>query len=62
VYRRYLRARRFVPQEAYKQFKDTEDWRKDNKLNEIFNDIDIEEFEQTRRLVWYCAHFCGCQI
>jgi hypothetical protein len=51
AYRRYLRARRFVPQEAYKQFKDTEDWRKDNKLDQIFETIDIEEFEQTRRLV-----------
>jgi hypothetical protein len=56
VYRRYLRARRFVPQEAYKQFKDTEDWRKDNKLDQIFETIDIEEFEQTRRLVWCCGH------
>lgn len=48
---RYLRARRFVPQDAYKQFKDTEDWRKENKLSEIFNTIEVEEYEQTRRLV-----------
>ncbi|KAF2851274.1 CRAL/TRIO domain-containing protein [Plenodomus tracheiphilus IPT5] len=47
---RYLRARRFVPQEAFKQFKDTEDWRKENKLSDIFNNIEIDEFEQTRRL------------
>ncbi|EUC40931.1 hypothetical protein COCMIDRAFT_9280 [Bipolaris oryzae ATCC 44560] len=47
---RYLRARRFVPQEAFKQFKDTEDWRKENKLSEIFNTIDVDEYEQTRRL------------
>lgn len=46
-----MRARRFVPQEAYKQFKDTEDWRKENHLSEIFNTIETEEFEQTRRLV-----------
>jgi hypothetical protein len=51
AYRRYLRARRFVPLEAYKQFKDTEDWRKDTKLDQIFETIDVEEFEQTRRLV-----------
>jgi len=49
--RRYLRARRFVPQEAFKQFKDTEDWRKENKLEQIFESIEVEEFEQTRRLV-----------
>ncbi|KAI2475727.1 CRAL/TRIO domain-containing protein [Pyrenophora tritici-repentis] len=47
---RYLRARRFVPRDAFRQFKGTEDWRKENKLNEIFNTIDIEEYEQTRRL------------
>ncbi|KAI8939543.1 hypothetical protein NX059_003312 [Plenodomus lindquistii] len=47
---RYLRARRYVPQEAFKQFKDTEDWRKENKLSDIFNNIEITEYEQTRRL------------
>ncbi|KAF1844041.1 CRAL/TRIO domain-containing protein [Cucurbitaria berberidis CBS 394.84] len=47
---RFLRARRFIPHEAFKQFKDTEDWRKDNQLSEIFNTIEVEEFEQTRRL------------
>ena len=40
-----------MPQEAFKQFKDTEDWRKSNKLDQIFETIDIDEFEQTRRLV-----------
>lgn len=54
AHRRYLRARRFVPQEAFKQFKDTEDWRKENKLDHIFETIDIDEFEQTRRLVGIC--------
>jgi|TARA_R110002003_G_scaffold1113_5_gene22430 hypothetical protein len=51
-----LRARRFVPQEAFKQFKDTEDWRKENKLDLIFETIEVEEYEQTRRLVWGCAY------
>ncbi|KAJ4365900.1 hypothetical protein N0V83_008522 [Neocucurbitaria cava] len=48
---RFLRARRFIAPEAFKQFKDTEDWRKENHLSEIFNTIETEEFEQTRRLV-----------
>jgi hypothetical protein len=43
-----------MPQEAFKQFKDTEDWRKDNKLDQIFETIEIEEFEQTRHLVGIC--------
>ncbi|CBX98363.1 hypothetical protein IAQ61_010461 [Plenodomus lingam] len=47
---RFLRARRFVPQEAFKQFKNTEDWRKENRLSDIFNNIEVDEYEQTRRL------------
>lgn len=48
---RYLRARKFVPVEAFKQFKDTEDWRNDNEINKLYDTIDIEEFDETRRLV-----------
>jgi hypothetical protein len=54
-----LRARRFVPQEAFKQFKDTEDWRKDQNIDDLFEIIEVEEFEQTRQLVpapFFCAH------
>ncbi|KAF2144392.1 uncharacterized protein K452DRAFT_245186 [Aplosporella prunicola CBS 121167] len=48
---RYLRARRFDPQEALKQFVDTENWRKENRLEELYEDmIDIKEYEETRRL------------
>jgi len=46
-----LRARRFVPQEAFKQFKDTEDWRKDQNIDDVFETIEVEEYEQTRKLV-----------
>ncbi|KAF2198991.1 CRAL/TRIO domain-containing protein [Delitschia confertaspora ATCC 74209] len=47
---RYLRARRFIPQEAFKQFKDTEEWRKENHLEELYGTIDVNEYEQCRRL------------
>jgi hypothetical protein len=47
---RYLRARKFVPQDAFGQFKDTEDWRKENQLDTLYETIDIHEYEQTRRL------------
>lgn len=47
---RYLRARKFLPQEAYNQFKDTEDWRKENQLDTLYDTIDVEEYEATRRL------------
>lgn len=46
-----MRARRFVPQEAFKQFKDTEDWRKDQNLDSLFEIIEVDEYEQTRQLV-----------
>ena len=55
AYRRYLRARRFNPQDALKQFKDTEEWRKDTQLDQLYQTIEVEEYEQTRRLVWQCA-------
>lgn len=47
---RYLRARKFVPQDAFGQFKDTEDWRKENDLDQLYETIDVDEYEQTRRL------------
>ncbi|KXT08445.1 hypothetical protein AC579_5610 [Pseudocercospora musae] len=47
---RYLRARKFIPQDAFKQFKDTEDWRQQNQLDTLYETIDIEEYEATRRL------------
>ncbi|KAF2444087.1 CRAL/TRIO domain-containing protein [Karstenula rhodostoma CBS 690.94] len=47
---RFLRARRFVPSEAFKQFKDTEDWRREHGINDLFLNIEVDEFEATRRL------------
>ena len=47
---RYLRARKFIPQEAFAQFKDTEDWRQENQLDTLYETIDIEEYDQTRRI------------
>lgn len=49
--RRYLRARKWVPEDAFKQLKDTEDWRKENKIEELYDTIDVEDYDQARRLV-----------
>src|SRR3569833_22851 len=49
--RRFLRARRWVVQDAFKQFKDTEDWRSANHLDILYDTIDVESYEQSRRLV-----------
>lgn len=45
---RYLRARKFVPQEAFIQFKDTEIWRKDNDLVALYEKIDIHDYQEAR--------------
>ncbi|KAF2871036.1 CRAL-TRIO domain-containing protein [Massariosphaeria phaeospora] len=47
---RFLRARRFVAPEAFKQFKETEDWRKEHGIDDLFYRIEVDEFEATRRL------------
>ena len=50
-HRRYLRARKWVVNDAYQQFKDTEDWRQANHLDVLYDTIDVDAYEQTRRLV-----------
>lgn len=47
---RFLRARRFVVKDALKQFEDTEVWRKANQLDQLYETIDLEQYEETRRL------------
>jgi hypothetical protein len=48
---RFLRARRWVVEDAFKQFKDTEDWRAANDLDTLHDNIDIDSYEQSRQLV-----------
>ncbi|ATY67283.1 Cellular retinaldehyde-binding triple function [Cordyceps militaris] len=47
---RYLRARRWIVQDAYAQFKDTEDWRAANELDVLYETIDLDAYEESRRL------------
>lgn len=49
--RRYLRARKFVPTDAFGQFQDTEDWRKENQIDKLYENIDVQEYDAARRLV-----------
>jgi hypothetical protein len=48
---RFLRARRWIVAEAYEQFRQTEEWRAANQLNVLYDSIDVEAYEQSRRLV-----------
>ncbi|GKT45181.1 secondary metabolism regulator LAE1 [Colletotrichum spaethianum] len=47
---RYLRARRWVPADALTQFKDTEEWRAANDIDVLYQTIELDAFEQSRRL------------
>lgn len=47
---RFLRARRFVVQDAYQQFADTEAWRHANQIDELYETIDLDHYDETRRL------------
>ena len=59
THRRYLRARKWVVNDAYQQFKDTEDWRQANHLDVLYDTIDVDAYEQTRRLVRRESLGCG---
>ena len=48
---RFVRARRFVPKDALGQFKDTEQWRKLNGLVDLYMNIDVDDYDESRRHV-----------
>lgn len=48
---RFLRARKFVPEDAYVQFSETEKFRNANQVEVLYETIDIDSFEATRKLV-----------
>ena len=50
-FRRFLRARKWVVQDAYQQFSDTEAFRKANQIEVLYDTIDIDKYEETRKLV-----------
>ncbi|KAF7589942.1 hypothetical protein BBP40_003481 [Aspergillus hancockii] len=47
---RFLRARRFDVEGAWGQFKDTEDWRKENAIEELYENIDVESYDAARKM------------
>lgn len=49
--RRYLRARNYDPQAAFKQYNATASWRETLRLNDTYDNADVSSFEATRRLV-----------
>ncbi|KAI8243160.1 hypothetical protein K4K57_009862 [Colletotrichum sp. SAR 10_99] len=47
---RYLRARSWVPADALTQFKDTEEWRAGSDIDTLYHTIELDAYEQSRRL------------
>ncbi|KAI2640708.1 CRAL/TRIO domain-containing protein [Hypomontagnella submonticulosa] len=47
---RFLRARKFVPEDAYAQFSETEKFRSANEIEVLYDTIDIDSFEASRKL------------
>ncbi|KAJ5851535.1 uncharacterized protein N7529_010920 [Penicillium soppii] len=47
---RFLRARKFDVEGAWTQFKDTEDWRKDNAIEALYENIGVDSYEAARRM------------
>ncbi|KAJ5495338.1 hypothetical protein N7539_000454 [Penicillium diatomitis] len=47
---RFLRARRFDVEGAWGQFKDTEDWRKENDIEDLYANIAVDKYEASRRM------------
>lgn len=47
---RFLRARKWSIADAHTQFKDTEEWRKAIQLDVLYDTIDVEAYEQSRKL------------
>jgi hypothetical protein len=47
---RFLRARQYDPEGALTQFTDTEKWRKDIKIDDAYDNLDLEQFLTARRV------------
>ncbi|KAJ5649614.1 uncharacterized protein N7484_003337 [Penicillium longicatenatum] len=47
---RFLRARKFDVEGAWAQFKDTEDWRKENAIEALYENIGVDSYEAARRM------------
>ncbi|KAF9891219.1 hypothetical protein FE257_004783 [Aspergillus nanangensis] len=47
---RFLRARKFEIDGAWGQFKDTEDWRKENAIEELYENIEVDSYDAARRM------------
>lgn len=40
-----------MPQDAFKQFKETEEWRSTTRLDTLYDTIELDSYEQSRVMV-----------
>jgi hypothetical protein len=51
--RRYLRARKFNVNGAVGQFSDTERWLREQRVEELYENYDVEAYERARKMVQF---------
>lgn len=51
THRRFLHARSYDPQAAYKQYSASAAWRRKYKLDETYDNVDIHRFGRMNRVV-----------
>lgn len=61
-FRRFLRARKFDVDGAWGQFKDTEDWRRDNAIESLYENIDVDSYDAARRMVRELIYMCMAMV
>lgn len=52
-HRRFLKARKWDIEGATKQFGDVETWRKTDRIDELYQNFDVEEFQTARQYVCF---------
>lgn len=57
---RFLRARKFDVEAAWGQFRDTEDWRKENSIESLYENISVDSYDAARRMVGDIFLLCYC--
>jgi hypothetical protein len=52
LFRRFFRARGYDVEAALQQYSTTVNWREDNGLIDLYEHIDVADYEETRKMVW----------
>lgn len=56
LHRRYLRARGFEIAAAFEQFDFATKWRKENGIEDFYDNLDVQSYEESRKMVRWPSH------